>query len=360
MTEAPEPAIPEPAIRTEGASHPASAGEASLDRGAFVISIDTEMAWGEAHRRDGTAGSHDFAAEREVIDGILAVFARHGISATWAIVGHLFLDSCERGPDGRAHPDVARPDYAWLDGDWFDIDPCSRVDDAPYWYGPDIVAAVAGCAAPQEIGCHSFSHVIVDDPACTPEVFASELACAQSVARASGVDGLRSFVYPRNAIGQVDRLAEHGFGCYRGGRPTAAFAGESGWRRRALAAVDKVRPVAGSAVRPAWHPGGVWNVPQTYLFAPATSGRRLPPALWVRRPLARLHQAARHRSLFHLWFHPYNVTAAPERSLDALDRICAAAARLRDAGRLDVVTMGDLAARLDATRLDPSRLDAAP
>ena len=63
--------------------------------------------------------------------------------------------------------------------------------------------------------------------------------------------------------------------------------------------------------------------------------------------MARLRQAARHRSLFHLWFHPYNVTADPERAFAALDRICAAAARLRDAGDLDILTMGDLAARLD-------------
>ena len=325
---------------------------ATLARGAFVISIDTELAWGEAHRRDGTAGSHHFAAEREVVDGVLDIFARLGIAATWAVVGHLFLDACERDADGRAHPDAARPDYAWLDGDWFDVDPCTTAADDPYWYGPDIVAAIAACPVPQEIGNHSFSHVIVDDPACTPDVFSSELVRSRAVATAAGVD-LRSFVFPRNAIGQVERLAEHGFRCFRGGRPTAAFAGEPGWRRRALAVLDKVHPQAGSAVRPAAHPSGVWNVPQTYLFAPATSGRRLPPALWVRRPLARLRQAARHRSLFHLWFHPYNVTDDPERSLDALERICVAAAGLRDAGRLDVVTMGDLAARLDGAPPGP-------
>jgi peptidoglycan/xylan/chitin deacetylase (PgdA/CDA1 family) len=318
-----------------------------LDRGAFVVSIDTELAWGEAHRRDGSAGSHDFSAERAVIDGILAVFARHGIAATWALVGHLFLDGCERGPDGRAHPDLDRPDYAWLGGDWFDIDPCTGAAEDPYWYGPDIVAAIAACPVPQEIGSHSFSHVIVDDPACTPAVFASELERSRAVAAAAGVE-LRSFVYPRNAVAQVERLPEHGFRSYRGGRPTPAFAGMTGRRRQALTLLDKLHPLAGSAVHPAAHPSGVWNVPQTYLFAPATSGRRLPPALWVRRPLARLRQAARHRSLFHLWFHPYNVTVEPERALDALDRICAAAARRRDEGEIDVLTMGDLAARLDA------------
>ena len=35
-----------------------------LERGAFVVSIDTELAWGEMHRRDGSGGKHHFAAER--------------------------------------------------------------------------------------------------------------------------------------------------------------------------------------------------------------------------------------------------------------------------------------------------------
>lgn len=353
---------PRPAVTPESATAPApgtapapatavagrhAPGGPELARGAFVVSIDTELAWGEAHRRDGSEGQHRFDAEREVIGAILELFARYEIAATWAVVGHLFLDACGGGDGaGGPHPELVPPAYDWLDDDWLAVDPRSSLDEAPFWYGRDIVDAILACPVPQEVGSHSFSHVIVDDPACTPEVFASELAAAAGVAAERQVE-LRSFVYPRNAIGQVDRLAEHGFRCYRGGRAAGPFAGRPGWQRRGLAAVDKLRPLAGSAVRPARHGSGVWNVPQTYLFAPATAGRLLPPALWCRRPLARLRQAARHRSLFHLWFHPYNVTADPERALATLEIICRAADRLRAAGRLDVVTMGVLAERLD-------------
>jgi hypothetical protein len=115
-----------------------------------------------------------------------------------------------------------------------------------------------------------------------------------------------------------------------------------------LRLADRVRPLAGSSAAAERHPAGVWNVPQTFLFAPAERRARLPVALWARAPIARLRQAARQRSLFHLWFHPNNVIADPGRALLALDRICAEAARLRDGGRLDVLTMGSLAERLDA------------
>jgi peptidoglycan/xylan/chitin deacetylase (PgdA/CDA1 family) len=329
------------------------ADEGMLERGAFVVSIDTELAWGEAHRRAGSAlevgehpspGGHRYEAERDVIAAILDLFARYEIAATWAVVGHLFLDSC-RDDGAGPHPEVVRPDYSWLDGDWLAVDPCTSLEADPFWYGRDIVDAILACPVAQEVGSHSFSHVIVDDPACTSEVFASELTAAAELASARGVE-LRSFVYPRNAIGQVERLAEHGFRCYRGGRPASPFAGRPGWQGRVLRLADRVRPLAGSAVRPARHGSGVWNIPQTYLFAPA-SGRTLPAVLGAARPVARLRQAARHRSVCHLWFHPYNVTAAPELALDTLERVCAAAAKLRDAGRIDVVTMGDLAARLD-------------
>ena len=313
----------------------------TLDRGAFVVSIDTELAWGEAHKRDGSVAGHHFEREREVVEGILDVFARYDISATWAVVGHLFLDRCE------GHPDLPGPAYDWLDGDWLDIDPCADVDAAPWYYGRDIVERLTACPVHQEVGSHSFSHVIVDDPGCSADVFAAELTAAQQVAEPLGVE-LRSFVYPRNAIAHLDTLRAAGFTSYRGGRPAKPFAGLSGWQRKAALLVDRVSPRPGSAVRPEHHDSGVWNIPQTYLFAPVTAGHHLPPALWARRPIGRLRQAARHRSLFHLWFHPYNVTADPGRALDVLERICRAAARLRDHGRLDVVTMTELTERLTA------------
>ena len=313
--------------------------EHNLERGVAVVSIDTEMAWGGAHRRGADAPAGEHSDERDVIERILGVFAEHEIAATWAIVGHLFLDHCER-VDGEAHPEIVRPTYPWLTGDWFDVDPCSSRAYAPAYYAPDVIDAIRRCPVPQEIGCHSFSHAPV--AGASAAAFGSDLDACRAVAAERGVE-LRSFVYPRNAIDHVALLGERGFRCYRG----ATVSGTAGPVGGLNGLVDRVRPVAQSAVRPVREAGGLWNIPQTYLLAPANRCRRLPIALWTRRPIARLRQAARVRSLFHLWFHPYNVTADPDRALRALDVICREAARLRAAGRLEVMTMGDLAARLD-------------
>lgn len=307
------------------------------------------MAWGRAHRRDGSAPESGLDRERQVIERLLELFERYEVPATWAIVGHLFLDGCSGDGADRPHPEVLRPDYGWLDGDWFDIDPCSDVASAPHYYGSDIVRSIQSCAVPQEIASHSFSHMIMDDPGVSVDVFASELAASRAEARRHGVE-LQSFVYPRNAIAHRDRLAATGFTSYRGGRPSRPFAGRPGWLRRTLGVVDRVRPLPGSAVWPEMEPSGLVNVAQTYLFAPDVKGRRLPPTLWARFPAARVRQAARQRALCHLWFHPYNITAAPDRALTALETVCRTMARERDRGRLDLLTMAQVSDRVRRDR----------
>jgi peptidoglycan/xylan/chitin deacetylase (PgdA/CDA1 family) len=327
------------------------------ERGACVVSIDTEMAWGLAHRRGGNGDAPQFDRERDVIGRMLDLFARYEVPATWAVVGHLFLDRCGPGgdevlpddPDGtaagaRLHTEMERPSYSWLEGDWFDIDPGSDRAAAPEFYGRDIVDRILACPCPQEVASHSFAHMLMDDPGCGPEVLASDLEASRQAAAACGVE-LVSYVYPRNGLAHLGELVAAGYTSYRGGRPQAAFAEVAGWARPVLRLVDRLRPLRGSAVWPEVHhdTGGLVNVPQTYLFAPDVKARRLPPALWARFPAARVHQAARHRSLCHLWFHPYNITAQPDRALTALEVVCRAMARERDRGRLDLLTMAQVA-----------------
>ena len=324
-----------------------------LDRGVLVLSVDTELAWGHAHVRPTPAV--DATGERAVIAAALEVLDRHGIPATWAVVGHLFLEGCAP-VGGRAHPEILRPggwDAAAGDGaeDWFAVDPGGTAADHPGYYGPDVVEAIATCPTAQEIGSHSFSHMDAGNPHCTAAAFASELDRSREVAAAAGVE-LRSFVFPRNSIGHLDLLAPHGFRAFRGPRPTP-FASSEPAARRVQRLVDKVVPLHGSAVWPSRRVDGLWDIPQTVLFAPAEGRRRhLPVEVWSWGPRRRIAQAARTRSLVHLWLHPSNLADDPERGIAALERICRDAARRRDAGRLDVCSMGDLVSLLEE-RLRP-------
>ena len=185
--------------------------------GTFVLSLDTELAWGAIHR-GGYAGREDhFDRTRFVVSELLTMLERYEISATWAIVGHLFLDSCSP-VNGVKHPEITRSNHDLTEHDWFDRDPCSNVDEQPFWYGADIVRQIAESPVQQEIGCHNFSHLIVDAE-CSREAFESELRACRRAAEGWNTS-LRSFVFPRNVIGHLDVLAYNGFVAFRGITPT--------------------------------------------------------------------------------------------------------------------------------------------
>ena len=224
-----------------------------IPRAQFVISIDLEMSWGAVHH----GRPHDdspYRLEREVVSDVLAAMEKYEITATWAVVGHLFLTECSP-VDGRKHPEVVRPHYPWLTGDWYDLDPCQSVDEAPTWYGPDMIEAIRSCRSPQEIGSHSFGHLIVGDPGCSPEAFRADLAASRAAADDTGVE-LRSFVFARNSVGHLDVLEEAGFTAFRSPSPER-FPGLGPWRRR-LAAGRRPNPalaVGGGIPRPAGSDG---------------------------------------------------------------------------------------------------------
>ena len=65
-----------------------------LSRGVFTISIDTEFAWGTFDLPEAMTYRKLEARSREVITRLLGLFETYNIEATWAVVGHLFLESC--------------------------------------------------------------------------------------------------------------------------------------------------------------------------------------------------------------------------------------------------------------------------
>jgi hypothetical protein len=67
----------------------------------------------------------------------------------------------------------------------------------------------------------------------------------------------------------------------------------------------------------------------------------------VTQQIRRLDQASRHRSLFHLWFHPHNLIDDPEQALGGLERILVRASQLSRDGLIENLTMGELTRRLE-------------
>jgi hypothetical protein len=291
-----------------------------LPSGIFTISLDFELIWGTLDKPKHSRFRRLCAIEREqVIDRLLALFAEYRISATWCTVGHLFLD---QDRDKGVHSTDA---------------------DAPIFYGRDLIEKIRGCKTPQEIGSHTFTHRIFDDPSCTPSMAEEELAAS---IRAASEIGLRmtSFAFPRNRIAHLDLLPKYGFTSYRG--QDARWYERTGrrrWFHRAGHLADMFFAPTPTPVLPIWHEEGLWEIPGSMLFTPSHGMRRIVPAkARVHRARKGLRRAADTKKIFHLWFHPTDVVVRKDAMLEGLRQILETASELRDAGNLSILNMSDI------------------
>jgi len=311
-----------------------------LSKGTFILSLDTELAWGT---RGQIKFKPSYEGTRAVIKELLELFERYQIKATWAVVGHLFLREC-KPIDGVKHPELKRPLYKKQDEDWFAVDPSTDILQDPYWYGEDIVKQIKECSIPQEIGCHSFSHVVVDDLEYTDEWFSSELETCKILAQQEGVS-LESFVYPENRIGRLEVLSKHGFSSYRGK--------DKNWYRffpktlRKIAhVIDNYFIVTAPVVMPKMKKGLI-NIPGSY-FYPHKMGwaKFLPIKNRVRKAEYGIRKAAKENKVFHLWFHPFNIASDPKKLLSGIEEILKVVSELREKGLVENLTMKEVAGSL--------------
>lgn len=320
----------------------------ALPTGVFTISLDFELIWGTRDYGGTELFRRQCELERSVIiDRLLELFVRYGISATWCIVGHLFLDRCST-VGGRKHadalPDQPHPELA----SWFDDDPASTEADAPIFYGRSIVEKIRRCSVPQEIGSHSFAHMIFDAPYASREAAVRDVAKCVETAAEQGLR-LRSFVYPRNSVGHTDVLRDHGFTSYRGPEPQWY---ETPLLPRAIRRLAHLGSVIAASTPPVVMPvddGGIWNIPGSAILLPMHGVRRyIPASRRSARAIKGIDRAARERRIFHLWFHPTNLADEMDRMFGALEAILKHVAALRDEGVVAVRTMEQLAAAASA------------
>ena len=276
---------------------------------------------------------------------MLSLLDRYEVSATWAVLGHVFLNACSRDPAGLAHPELVRPRQSWRPGDWYASDPCTDRQRDPLWYGDDIVDAIQAIRTQQDIGSHSFGHVLYGDPALTREAVDADLDACLVEATKRGIV-LRSFAFPRNSEGHHEALRAHGFTVFRGVDPTW-HAGLPGLLARAGHLVDQSAGFAPPVSNPLEVLPGLWNIPGSALIMDRTGARRaVSMTSRLRKARAGLRRAAANGGVFHLWTHPFNIASDPTFLLATLEAILRDASDARDRGELAIESMATVAERL--------------
>jgi len=295
----------------------------------FMLSLDTELFWGGARDVQSKALGpiiNDPTKGRGSINVLLSLCKKYNIPVTWAMVGHLFLDHCQK-EDGIPHPEMPR-----FQENWYSFDPCTNIKLDPLFYGKDIVETIMTNSVKHEIGYHTFSHVPFSE--CSRIVARAEISRGIEAARELGIT-LESFVFPYNLIGHVDVLAETGFKIYRGQDLGAITVNNS--------AVPRNKRIKNRIFPPPSEPrwiNGIWEIASSTIAL----DKQLHLPLAARSKLG-IRQAIRSKSIFHICMHPHDLLYKPFLAIE-LDKTLAFVDKMRQHGQLQALTMGGLAARL--------------
>lgn len=289
------------------------------ERGSVTFSLDFELAWAWQYARMDLGEAIAYGLrERAQVPRILRALEEFDIPATWATVGHLFLESCKRDENGLAHPHLTRPEHfesefwSFRAGDWYQHDPATNVRKDPAWYAPDLIEMLLASGSQQEVACHGFSHMGFGSY-CPDAVADAELQECVNVMRPVGLRP-GTLVFPGNEPGKLEQVRSHGF-------RTVRYYPEP-WAELTLPVRDEY---------------GLWRTQGSICLelpsATASADKRL--SLLKRY----IDRAAATRMNVHIWFHP----SIPEPQMESLMRpIFRYCAELRERGSMDILTMNSL------------------
>ena len=316
---------------------------------AFVISLDFELYWGLRDCVSLDAYRQNLLGVRQAVPAMLDLFRQRGIRVTWATVGFLFCrtkQEIEESVPARL-PQYRDPTLSPYDLSGIGADEVSD----PFHYAPSLVRAIASTPG-QEVATHTFSHFYCLEEGQTALEFDADLKSARRAAERLDVE-VKSLVFPRNQENEAYRhvLAENGIRAFR---PAAA-----GWAyrpgvarepqlKRMTRLLDSYVPVTGHRTfsMPVADGAGLVPIPaSTFLrpFSPRLA--RLDPLL-LHRIACSMEAAARSGDVFHLWWHPHNFGIHLRENLDRLVRLLDHFASLSRRYRMESLSMGDLAARV--------------
>jgi hypothetical protein len=296
-----------------------------MTTGKVTLSIDLELAWGVWDTITAEELRLAETAERPICAALVELLDRYQVPATWLAVAALLDEASAR----------------------------SRPGPTSCWYAPDVIERIVGAKVRHEIGSHGGRHIYFD------RISASEarddLAFAAGVHRANGLR-FESFVFPRNAVGHPDVVAQSGLRVVRGHDVGLLRTANHNGRLAARTAnfIDQFLAVP---PRPSWPQalGPLVNIPGCMQLLGRNGLRRLVMPLVTRaKLLIGLERARREGGTFHLWFHPSNFYYRRDEQLATLGWFLARAADEAGRGRIEFRTMGSYATEAGAGS-DPAR-----
>jgi len=292
-----------------------------FDTGKIILSADFEMAWAFQYSKTlGDQAVQQGMQERRNVSIILSMLDQYTVPVTWATVGHLFLNSCQK-VNGAPHKHMPEPDHfenrnwSFLQGDWYQYDPATDYQQDPAWYAPDLINKILRARTPHEIGCHTFSHIDFSNKNCSSQLAQAEIKKCRDLASQNRIT-LRSMVFPGGTEGNHHVLIQNGFWGYR-------------------------KPMAYDIDMPYLDKYGLVAIPSSF-------GMDKPQYSWSANTCFKIvkryiDKAAWSKKVCHLWFHP---SMHPWYLGKVFPRILEYIDKKRSEGDVEVMTMGQMASRV--------------
>lgn len=319
----------------------------AFDTGKFVISLDFELFWGVRDKRTIEKYGTNILGVQLAIPAMLSLFDKYGVKGTFSTVGFLFAKNRE---ELLASCPEVKPLYHEAN-----LSPYNSFDavghdeqDDPYHFGYSLLQQVIE-KNHHEIGTHTFCHYYCLEPGQTPEAFRQDLLAAKKIAATRGIV-VRSLVFPRNQFNEeyLSVCREVGIDSYRGNPASWLYSGrnknDESLLRRAFRFVDAYINLTGHHC----HTKGyvmsslLVNIAASRFLRPFSPKLALLDGLRLRRIKRAMLHAAKHKKLFHLWWHPHNFGVNLQQNINFLEKILQYYQQLQREYQFSSITMSGL------------------
>jgi peptidoglycan/xylan/chitin deacetylase (PgdA/CDA1 family) len=282
-----------------------------------------------------------------VVPKILQLFSAYGIHATWAVVG---LIACTNREEALACIPHVKPAYTRAElSPYTYLCGLDFVNNEQIHFAPSLIRQVADTDN-QEVATHTFSHYYCLEEGQPLDAFYYDLNAALELFQRKYGIRPRSIVFPRNQYSQehIKVCEKHGIIAYRGSSP--------GWLNmprnqaqenlviRLLRLADSYFNISGYHSSPygSGQASAPVNIPASRFLRPCARNTMI-RRLQVRRIKAEMHNAARSKSVYHLWWHPHNFGVEIEKNLDMLNEILKYFSQLRSTFGMKSMNMEEYA-----------------
>jgi len=304
--------------------------------GKFVISLDTEIAWGWMSFLEQRNSYYPlFEKTQETIVRLLDVFDQYDVAATWAIVGRL-LEAKEDRNEYFKHN---------LEKLFGTVNNETLFEQLPEHYlsFPNLIDLIKKSKANHEVASHTYNHLYTqnlqnkDSYLLTDDIQAMEKLFVEQ-----GLH-VESLVFPKNQVGFLDLIGQSGIKIYRSPDEYWYSKYANKWVK-IFRQIDNLFPITPSVFDVEQDKFGTKFIKGSYLFKQHHTGLKKLVPLWVikRKAIKGIKRAIREKKIFHLWFHPFNFAYKTDGHLEVFAEVLKFARKMEDKGDLKICTMRDL------------------